>query len=143
VLSLAPHATRLLLLALLFVAGCTKSSQPPPGGGGAPGGGGPGVGYEPLTGVWQGPVDAGSRAAILRFTLVEDAGKLVGFQAVNDPEQPAEFHTIDRLNGVRRGNEVVLHGTNETITATLDGGRLIGSGSPVSAQAPPIPRRSR
>jgi len=126
VLSLAPHTTRFLLLAVLLVAGCTKSSQPTPGGGSTPGGGGPGVGYDPLTGVWQGTVDAGSRAAILRFTLAEDAGTLVGFQAVNDPEQPAEFHTIDRLNGVRRGNDVLLHGTTETITATLDGGRLIG-----------------
>ena len=119
------RTTGLLLIVALLGVGCTKSSQSTSGGGG-PSGGGPGAGSDPLTGLWQGTVDAGSRAAILRFTLVEDAGTLFGFQAVNDPERADEFHTIDRLTGVRRGNDVELHASTETITATLDGGRLIG-----------------
>jgi hypothetical protein len=109
---------RVLLVTGLLLAACSKSSsnKPPPATTTPP------ATTDPLTGVWQGTVDAGSRAAILRFIIVEDAGTLSGFQAVNDPEKPDEFHTIDRLNGTRNGNDVILRSSTETITATLDGG---------------------
>ena len=109
-----------LLMAICLIVGCTKSSQPGSDAGPR------GVAYEPLTGVWVGTVDAGSRAAKLRFTLVDDAGTLAGFKAINDPEEPDKFLTIDQLSGQRRGDDVVLQGAAETITAKLDGGRLIG-----------------
>jgi hypothetical protein len=73
-----------------------------------------------------GTVDAGSRAAQLRFTLLEDAGTLSGYKAINDPDQPDTFVTIDQLTGVRHGDDVTLQGGAETITAKLDAGRLIG-----------------
>jgi len=59
--------------------------------------------------------------------VVEDAGTLSGFEAMNDPEQPDYFHTIDVVSGVRRGNDVALQASTATIIATLDGGRLVGS----------------
>lgn len=122
VLPLNSRARRFVpLVAVVLAAGCTKSIQPTPDGGGS---GTPP--YDPLTGVWVGTVDAGSRAAKLRFTLVDDAGTLFGFKAINDPEEPDKFVTLDRFNGTRRGNDVVLQASTETITATLDGGRLIG-----------------
>ena len=113
----------LLLAAGVLLAGCTTSSQTTPSGGAIPGA----PSYDPLTGVWEGSFDAGSRIAKLRFTLVEDAGTLWGFEAMNDPDQPDYFHTLDLMSGVRHGNDVSLQASTATITASLDGGHLIGA----------------
>ena len=122
-LPLSPQTKCLLLVAGVLLAGCTKSSRTTPGGGATPGA----PSYDPLTGVWEGSFDAGSRIAKLRFTLVEDAGTLSGFEAMNDPDQPDFFHTLDLVSGVRHGNDVGLQASTATITASLDGGRLIGT----------------
>ena len=90
------RASSLLLLALLLA--CAKST---PGGGSDAGGGGPTPSADPLTGVWEGPVDFVSRTATFRFTLVEDAGTLFGYHYVNDPENAAEFHMVQPLDGTR------------------------------------------
>ena len=121
-LPLSPQTKCLLLVAGVLLAGCTKSSQTAPGGGAAPGA----PSYDPLTGVWEGSFDAGSRIAKLRFTLVEDAGTLSGYEAMNDPDQPDHFHTLDLVSGVRDGNDVSLQASTATITAS-PGGRLIGA----------------
>ena len=121
-LPLSPQTKCLLLVAGVLLAGCTRSSQT------TPGGGTPGTSNDdPLTGVWEGSFDAGSRLAKLRFTLVEDAGTLSGFEAMNDPDQPDYFHTLDLVSGVRRGNDVSLQASTASITASLDGGHLIGA----------------
>ena len=121
-LPLSPQTKCLLLVAGVLLAGCTRSSQT------TPGGGTPGTSNDdPLTGVWEGSFDAGSRLAKLRFTLVEDAGALSGFEAMNDPDQPDYFHTLDLVSGVRRGNDVSLQASTASITASLDGGHLIGA----------------
>ena len=122
-LPLSSQTKCLLLVAGVLLAGCTKSSRTTPGGGATPGA----PSYDPLTGVWEGSFDAGSRIAKLRFTLVEDAGTLSGFEAMNDPDQPDFFHTLDLVSGVRHGNDVGLQASTATITASLDGGRLIGT----------------
>ena len=121
-LPLSPQTKCLLLVAGVLLAGCTRSSQT------TPGGGTPGTSNDdPLTGVWEGSFDAGSRLAKLRFTLVEDAGTLSGFEAMNDPDQPDYYHTLDLVSGVRRGNDVSLQASTASITASLDGGHLIGA----------------
>jgi hypothetical protein len=75
-------------------------------------------------------VDAGGRAAQLRFILIEDAGTLTGRELINDPVTTTEFHTIEILSGTHTGSWVVLHATlsGDTINATLDGGALSGLG---------------
>lgn len=117
-LPLGARTKCVFLLAGVLAAGCTKSPQPTPARGPT---------YDSLTGVWEGGFDAGSRLAKLRFTLVEDAGTLSGFEAMNDPDQPDYFHTIDVLSGVRHANDVSLQASTANVTATLDGGHLIGA----------------
>ena len=121
-LPLSPQTKCLLLVAGVLLAGCTKSSPSTPGGGATPGA----PRYDALTGVGEGSFDAGSRIAKLRFTLVEDAGTLSGYEAMNDPDQPDYFHTLDLMSGVRHGNDVSLQASTATITAS-PGGRLIGA----------------
>jgi hypothetical protein len=113
--------TRALLVCLIFVGACSKS-------GGR--GGGPSQpnqpALEPLTGVWQGPVDFGSRTATLRLAITEDAGVVAGWKYVNDPSDPSEFHLVQMFTGTRAGDSVSLVTPTETITAALDGGVLVG-----------------
>ena len=109
---------------VLLAVACSKSG--PSGGGGGGGGGGPPPTVDPLTGVWEGPVDFGSRTARFRFSIVEDAGTLVGFHYVNDPSDAGEFHLMQPFTGARTGDSVRLQTPTETITASLDGGLLVG-----------------
>ena len=115
-LPLSPQTKCLLLVAGVLLAGCTKSSPSTPGV------------EAPLPHPGQSVITrgAGSRIAKLRFTLVEDAGTLSGYEAMNDPDQPDHFHTLDLVSGVRDGNDVSLQASTATITAS-PGGRLIGA----------------
>jgi hypothetical protein len=83
-----------------------------------------------LTGTWQGAFDGGPppTSNILQYVLIEDAGTLSGVSLINDPLVPTQFHTTDVLSGIRSGSSVVLHTTvtGDTITATFDGGTLVG-----------------
>jgi len=117
----------ILLGLLLLVLACSKSgSSRGGGGGGGDGGGAPPPTVDSLTGVWEGAVDFGSRTALFRFSIVEDAGTLVGFQYVNDPSDAGEFHLMQPFSGARTGNSIRLQTPTETITASLDGGLLVG-----------------
>jgi hypothetical protein len=117
--------SRAILVALVLpVFACSKSS---PGGGGAGGGGAPSQpAADTLTGVWQGPVDFGTRTATFRFSIVEDAGTLMGYHYVNDPDDAGEFHLMQSFTGTRTGGAISLRTPTETITASLDGGVLVG-----------------
>lgn len=112
--------TRALLASLIVLAECSKSSTGRGGGNPSP----PPV--DPLTGVWQGPVDAGNRTAILRLTITEDAGVLAGWKYINDPNDPSTFVMLQTFSGTRNANSISLVTLTETITATLDGGVLYG-----------------
>jgi hypothetical protein len=63
---------------------------------------------------------------MLRLAITEDAGVVAGWQYVNDPSDPSEFHLVQPFTGTRIGNSVSLVTPTETITATLDGGMLVG-----------------
>src|SRR5512132_4422782 len=90
---------------VLLTLACSKSA-PSGGGGGGGGGGGPPPSLDSVTGVWQGPVAFGSRTALFRFSIVEDAGTLVGYHYVNDPNDAGEFHLLQPFTGTRTGNDI-------------------------------------
>jgi hypothetical protein len=58
--------------------------------------------------------------------MVEDAGTLLGYHYVNDPDDAGEFHLMQPFTGTRVGNTISLQTPTETITASLDGGLLVG-----------------
>lgn len=111
-------------LLLLFLVGCTKSSssQTPT----QPGN----PAQANLTGTWQATVDGGGspEAHSLQFVLIEDGGSLNGVKLINDPIVTTQFRTLDFLTGTHNGASVILQTTvtADTITATFDGGTLVG-----------------
>lgn len=110
------------ITAVLIVVASTKTAGcPPPNN--------PSPSETSLTGTWQSSIDAGNPATDrLRYVLLDDAGMLTGVELVNDPLVTAQFHTVDVLSGMHAGSVMTLHAavTGDTITATFDGGTLVG-----------------